>query len=95
MTPTLLEKLIFAIGGGFITLVAAYFALGKSISGDLAHIKGQFSILLKQLDALDKLKAHAVEHGKDLVKVKSDVDHAHDKIRSIERSLANGTSDHG
>jgi BMFP domain-containing protein YqiC len=82
-----LEKAVWALGGGFVSLVVAHFAVGK----DVAFVKGQLSAVIQQLDMVRRLKEKLAASDTVLTKARVDLDHAFDKIRDLQRrSEANG-----
>lgn len=93
MNP-LLEKALWSAGGAFIALVGAYFSLGKSISNQLAYCQGSLAMIHQQLQLLQKLKDSLIDLTKDSIKLKVDLDHAHAKIRDLQRRMENGAAEH-
>ncbi len=78
----LIEKLAFSIGGAFVALIVAHFAVGTK----LAFIQGQLSQLMAFFNKVETLEKHAVivdfkldKHGKDLTS-------AHEKIRTLHKT---------
>lgn len=76
--------------GALVTLVCAYFALGKSISNELHFLKGQLTMVLQQLAILQAVRERLADHQSLHAKSKTDLDYAHEKIRNLERTLSNG-----
>lgn len=85
MNP-LLEKAVWALGGGFVSLVVAHFAVGK----DVAYIRGQLAAIITQLHIVQRLKDRLTTSDQVLTKARTDLDHAFDKIRHLERARENG-----
>jgi BMFP domain-containing protein YqiC len=82
----LLEKAVWALGGGFVSLVVAHFAVGK----DVAYIRGQLAAIITQLHIVQRLKDRLTTSDQVLTKARTDLDHAFDKIRHLERARENG-----
>lgn len=85
MSP-LLEKAVWALGGGFVSLVVAHFAVGKEI----AFVKGQLAAVITQLHIVQRLKDRLSATDTVVTKARTDLDHAFDKIRHLERVRENG-----
>lgn len=69
------------LGGSLLTLSVAYVTQGR----DLAYIKGQLTSLLKFHSKLSKLYETMVVMEKDVVKLHSDLNQAHGKIRDLQK----------
>lgn len=92
------SKLVWALGGGLVSLTMAYFAFSRDITRDLSYIKGQLSMLLERFKAQDKIQEKVITLDNEQIKVKHDLQNAWNAIRKIQGG-ANGsaaeTSGHG
>lgn len=80
------EKVIFALGGGFVSLCVSHFM----VSRDLAFLKGQLSQVMAYLQGVQKLKDKVTVLDTSLTKVTTDLNHAFEKLRTKEKGEANG-----
>lgn len=83
MVKALLSTLSF-LGGSLLSLAISYVVFSR----DLAYIKGQLTSLLKVRDILDDTNRSIAILEKGIIKAQSDLNHAHGKIRDLEKKAS-------
>lgn len=75
----LFEKLLLFGVGSFVTLIAAFYSVGR----DVSFMKGQLAQLQDALNKISRLAERTANLELDSVKIKGDIKAAHDKLRRI------------
>lgn len=81
MVKILLSTLSF-LGGSLLSLAISYVIFSR----DLAYIKGQLASLLKLGEKLDDTNRSVAILEKEHVQTRTDLNHAHGKIRDIQKA---------
>lgn len=76
-------KFLWAAGGGFISLIVAYYTVGK----DVSFMKGQMLLIMARLSQIDKLFESIGKIEKDFLDKKHSLDSAHEKIRDLQKRM--------
>jgi hypothetical protein len=80
--PAAVEKALWAVGGGFLSLITAYYTTGK----ELAFIKGQLSQLMHFFGKVEACEKQVVLVTADVIKLQKDVTSAHEKLRVLQKT---------
>ena len=87
LTPLMVKillSLISFLGGSLVSLAISYVVFSR----DLAYIKGQLTSLLKIGDKLSDTNRSIAVLKEAMVKAQSDLNHAHGKIRDLEKKAS-------
>lgn len=85
------HKLVWALFGALVSVVVAYFTFSRDILREIFQLKGQSLLLLRRLEAIDRIQEILVGVNRDTDRLKYDLNNCWTEVRKLR---PNG-KDHG